>query len=106
VRVDIRQQVLNGANLIGPAWNGHVGDKENITDNKTDIPAKPSPESHAGVPATVEMPEFKPESAFLHEIHTGACTLFGTVLGPEANEAHKDHFHYDLAERKHANYCE
>ncbi len=75
-------------------------------DNKTDIPAKPAPESVAEVPATVEMPEFKPESAFLHEIHTGACTLFGTVLGPEANEAHKDHFHYDLAERRNANYCE
>ncbi|MEE8307254.1 MAG: extensin family protein [Gammaproteobacteria bacterium] len=75
-------------------------------DNKTNISAKPAPESDAGVPATVEMPEFKPESAFLHEIHTGACTLFGTVLGPEANEAHKDHFHYDLAERRNANYCE
>jgi hypothetical protein len=75
-------------------------------DNKTGILAKPDPETGAGAPATGEIPEFKPESAFLHEIHTGACTLFGTVLGPEANEAHKDHFHYDLAERRHANFCQ
>ncbi len=51
-------------------------------------------------------PEFQPESAFLFGIHKGACSLFGTVLGPEANDAHKDHFHFDLAKREHANYCE
>jgi hypothetical protein len=53
-----------------------------------------------------EKPEKKPETAFLHELHITACTLFGTVLGPYANDAHKDHFHVDLAERRHGNYCE
>ena len=53
-----------------------------------------------------EKPPYRPESAFLYAIHEGACKLFGTVLGPLANEAHKDHFHYDLAPRKHSNYCE
>ena len=67
---------------------------------------KRAPITEAEAPAIVEMPEFNPESAFLYEIHMGACTMFGTVLGPLANEAHKDHFHYDLAERKHANHCE
>ncbi len=72
----------------------------------TNAPAKPAPETGGETPANVELPEFKPESAFLYEIHTGACTMFGTVLGPEANEAHKDHFHFDQAKRKHSNYCE
>jgi hypothetical protein len=36
------------------------------------------------------------EAAFLRRLHSGACTVFGTVLGPEANEAHRDHFHLDM----------
>lgn len=39
-------------------------------------------------------------SAFLHAIHAGACRVFGTALGPEANEAHKNHFHLDMKERR------
>ncbi|WP_290982909.1 extensin family protein [Hyphomicrobium sp.] len=46
-------------------------------------------------------------SAFLHEAHDGACDLFGTVLGPDTNEAHHDHFHLDMKERKqHRALCE
>lgn len=37
--------------------------------------------------------------AFLRQIHEAACKRFGTVLGPEANEAHRNHFHLDMAER-------
>jgi hypothetical protein len=44
--------------------------------------------------------------AFLHAVHKAACTIFATVLGPEANKAHKNHFHLDMAERKSANICE
>jgi hypothetical protein len=40
-------------------------------------------------------------AAFLHEIHDGACKIFGTTLGPKANEAHKNHFHLDMIERRH-----
>ena len=36
------------------------------------------------------------ESAFLKAVHRGACEHFTTVLGPEANEDHHDHFHLDL----------
>ncbi|MFV0295112.1 MAG: extensin family protein [Hyphomicrobiaceae bacterium] len=43
---------------------------------------------------------------FLHELHTVACKRFGTVLGPEANAAHKNHFHLDMARRSHGNFCE
>jgi hypothetical protein len=50
-----------------------------------------------------------PETArisFMREVHARACKHFGTVLGPEANNAHKNHFHLDMAERKRSNFCE
>ncbi|MEM8827707.1 MAG: extensin family protein [Pseudomonadota bacterium] len=31
--------------------------------------------------------------AFLEEIRTGGCDVFGTLLGPDYNAAHRDHFH-------------
>ena len=37
------------------------------------------------------------ESAFLHEVHAGACQHFTTVLGPGADAFHYNHFHLDLA---------
>ncbi|MDX2264312.1 MAG: extensin family protein [Hyphomicrobiales bacterium] len=39
-------------------------------------------------------------SRFLKEVHKGACQIFGTTLGPEANEAHKNHFHFDVQPRR------
>lgn len=45
------------------------------------------------------------EAAFLKRLHSGACTVFGTVLGPEANEAHRDHFHFDMKERRGRGVC-
>ncbi len=41
----------------------------------------------------------KTEAAFLRRVHTGACKVLQTVLGPEANDAHRDHFHLDMKER-------
>ena len=35
-------------------------------------------------------------SAFLHAAHDGACSLFGTTLGPDYNAAHSGHFHLDM----------
>lgn len=46
------------------------------------------------------------DAGFLRKLHSGACGPFGTVLGPEANEAHRDHIHVDLKQRKHAAICE
>lgn len=37
------------------------------------------------------------ERAFLRFVHDGACRQFTTVLGPEADSYHRDHFHLDLA---------
>lgn len=35
----------------------------------------------------------------------GACGPFGTVLGPNANAAHRDHFHFDTARYRSGSYC-
>ena len=43
---------------------------------------------------------------FLRGAHATACQIFGTVLGPEANAAHRNHFHVDMAERKLRSICE
>ncbi|MEL6623098.1 MAG: extensin family protein [Pseudomonadota bacterium] len=37
------------------------------------------------------------EAMFLRALHRGACKYFTTVLGPNANRYHHDHFHFDLA---------
>lgn len=39
------------------------------------------------------------EMAFLREVRDGACDLFSTVLSPDYNSAHADHFHLDQAAR-------
>lgn len=36
---------------------------------------------------------------FLHEVRDRSCGLFGTVLSPDYNRAHADHFHLDMAAR-------
>ena len=43
---------------------------------------------------------------FLRGAHAAACKIFGTTLGPEANNAHRNHFHVDMAPRKGTKYCE
>ena len=47
-----------------------------------------------------------PRSIFLRAIHKAACRIFGTTLGPEANEAHRNHFHFDMFPRRRRGYCE
>jgi hypothetical protein len=37
------------------------------------------------------------EQDFLRAVHRGACHRFNTVLGPDADRYHHDHFHFDLA---------
>lgn len=44
--------------------------------------------------------------AFLRETHASACRTFGTTLGPEANAAHRNHFHIDMADRKFGKICD
>ena len=68
------------------------------TKREAKLPAAPS--------EAREEAQSSPEGLFLRRLHKGACTIFGTVLGPEANEAHRDHFHLDLAPRRRSAYCE
>jgi hypothetical protein len=38
-------------------------------------------------------------ATFLRTVRNGACPLFATVLSPDYNAAHRDHFHLDQAAR-------
>ncbi|MEM1307751.1 MAG: extensin family protein, partial [Pseudomonadota bacterium] len=42
---------------------------------------------------------------FLKAAQRSACKHFGTVLGPEYDRTHENHFHVDLARRKHGPFC-
>jgi hypothetical protein len=76
----------------------------------------PSESAAAAVPplpdrppaATPPLPNRPPHAAteFVKKVHAEACKTFGTVLGPEANEAHKDHFHLDMKARRRSAFCE
>ena len=41
----------------------------------------------------------------LKAMHRLACGPFGTVLGPNANRFHRDHFHFDTARYRSGSYC-
>ena len=45
-------------------------------------------------------------AAFMRVVHADACKTFETVLGPAANAAHKDHFHFDMKKRRYVKICE
>lgn len=36
------------------------------------------------------------EAEFLRQVHEAACASFSTVLGPDYNAAHRNHFHLDM----------
>jgi hypothetical protein len=68
-----------------------------------DKAAPSEPDSDAGPqPPTLS----EQESKFVKAVHDDACRTFGTVLGPEANEAHKNHFHLDMKARRHTAFCQ
>lgn len=72
------------------------------------LPSRPAPTAAATAAdgEETQMPA-KPtkEALFLRSIHQGACSEFGTVLGPEANDPHRNHFHLDLIARRGRGYC-
>jgi hypothetical protein len=73
---------------LGPSGLGKKPAGGAESDGKPDVPAKPTR-----------------DALFLRDIHGGACRQFGTVLGPEANEPHRNHFHLDLISRQNRGYC-
>ena len=58
-------------------------------------------ESKAPAPDPLSLPQAK----FLRRVHQGACEVFTTVLGPEANDIHRTHLHLDLQNRNSLNVC-
>lgn len=90
---------LAASHLGGPeaqASAGGIGKPTRVAALSPQLPAQARP-AEAPVP-------LKPESKFLRAAHAAACRIFGTTLGPEANEAHRNHFHVDMAVRKAKNY--
>ncbi len=47
----------------------------------------------------------KGDGARLRRMWREACGPFGTVLGPESNRFHRDHFHFDTARYRSGSYC-
>lgn len=45
------------------------------------------------------------DGAQLRQMWRAACGPFGTVLGPDANRFHRDHFHFDTARYRSGSYC-
>lgn len=63
--------------------------------------AAPAESPKAATPdASPLSPASTKEAAFLKRLHDGSCSVFTTVLGPENNEAHRDHFHLDMKVRE------
>jgi hypothetical protein len=73
---------------------------------ETPSPAKPS---FGVAPQRLGGPQTEPPTrmqTFLKSAHSAACQIFGTTLGPEANNAHRNHFHVDMAPRKVKKICD
>jgi len=45
------------------------------------------------------------DGAQWRQMWRAACGIFGTVLGPESNRFHRDHFHFDTARYRSGTYC-
>ena len=45
------------------------------------------------------------DGAQLRQMWRAACGPFGTVLGPESNRFHRDHFHFDTARYRSGSFC-
>jgi hypothetical protein len=70
-----------------------------VTAAKASSDAPPSP------PPVAKEPELDLKAQFVKFLHEDACRRFGTVLGPDGNAAHKDHFHLDMKTRRRG-FCE
>ncbi len=46
-----------------------------------------------------------PNRRLMRRLHASACGPFGTVLGPNSDRHHQDHFHFDVADYRSGAYC-
>jgi hypothetical protein len=69
-------------------------------------PKKPRQRTNSLVSLTPDPPDLDLKARFMRQLHREACGVFGTVLGPEANDAHNNHFHFDVAARRNGPFCQ
>lgn len=96
-----------GGFSIGPSHLGGPKPSGKKEPGATDTAAANGGKTAAAEPAAAPSAKAKTsdgerKEAFLHATHASACRTFGTTLGPEANAAHRNHLHIDLAQRKNA----
>ena len=91
-----------GTELVGKQRlaNMSLTSRSSLKSNGAKAATKPRPE---GLVPEATMPS--PTALFLRRVHHGACTTFATALGPEANDAHRNHLHFDLNPARKSPYC-
>lgn len=104
--VDMVNAILPGANKQKQSA-ARLGGPPDNTKSARRAGANPAFGSTTVLPVEPAMapPPADPKARFLREAHASACKIFGTTLGPEANEMHRNHFHVDMAQRKIKNIC-
>ena len=97
VRGMVKSTISNGTPKPAAPQSGHALAPDHLG----------GPKDSAALPAPAETAvAVSKKGRFLREAHDAACRIFGTTLGPEANEAHRNHLHVDMAERKSGGFCE
>jgi hypothetical protein len=92
-----------GADLVGKQRraNMSLASRTSLTSSRAKAATKPGPADPA--PEAV-IPS--PAALFLRRVHNGACSTFATALGPEANDAHRNHLHFDLNPVREIPHCD
>jgi hypothetical protein len=95
------------AKKAGPSTTGSLAQqKANPKEATTEVvkvstaAASSTATATSGGPASADDSGVAAEAKFLRLAHDGGCKIFSTVLGPEANDAHRSHLHMDLQDRK------
>jgi len=95
---------LAGGNSPSISRLGRAGGGAALASSKvSEGHAPPLPRLRAG--NAVALARAISAARFLKRLHSGACGPFYTVLGPEENEAHRGHFHFDLNATRDHPYC-
>lgn len=91
-----------GTDLVGNQRlaNMSLASRSSLKANEAKAGTKPRAEE-----PTPEAARPSPTALFLRRVHHGACTTFATALGPEANDAHRNHFHFDLNPVRKSPHC-
>ena len=82
------------------------GERVTVLDNWAKNPPNPVQVAAVGTAGPIASTISADQKAkFVKFLHDDACRTFGTVLGPDANGAHKSHFHFDMKQRR-ASLCQ